>query len=97
MLGDDELELEERSIASYGLDSMIDTEMRTWLFKEFGLDFPFRKLLAQTLMFSLTIDTRVTMLFGGPLDIYFVPLCTLQPTTRLLANLPLDWVKPATA
>ncbi|KAI0157190.1 putative polyketide synthase [Hypoxylon sp. FL1284] len=51
MLGDDDLELEGRSIASYGLDSMIGTEMRTWLFKEFGLDFPFQKLLAQTLTF----------------------------------------------
>ncbi|XXH00688.1 hypothetical protein Hte_007038 [Hypoxylon texense] len=52
MLGDDDLELEGRSIASYGLDSMIGTEMRTWLFKEFGLDFPFQKLLAQTLTFT---------------------------------------------
>lgn len=43
MLREDELELEERSIASYGLDSMIGTEMRTWLFKEFGLDFSISK------------------------------------------------------
>lgn len=39
-LGDDDLELEGRSIASYGLDSMVGAEMRTWLFKEFGLDLP---------------------------------------------------------
>ncbi|GAW27057.1 putative polyketide [Rosellinia necatrix] len=40
------------SIASYGLDSMIGAELRTWLFKEFGLDYPFQKLLASTLTFE---------------------------------------------
>ncbi|KAK2772279.1 polyketide synthase [Colletotrichum kahawae] len=49
MLRVDDIELDERSIASYGLDSMIGAEMRTWLFKEFALDFPFQKLLAPTL------------------------------------------------
>ncbi|KAI0864757.1 hypothetical protein F4860DRAFT_528465 [Xylaria cubensis] len=39
------------SVASYGLDSMIGAEFRTWLFKEFGLDYPFQKLLASTLTF----------------------------------------------
>ncbi|KAI0838541.1 ketoacyl-synt-domain-containing protein [Hypoxylon sp. FL0890] len=47
----EDFELEGRSIASYGLDSMIGAEMRTWLFREFGLDFPFQKLLAPTLSF----------------------------------------------
>ena len=37
---------------SYGLDSMIGAEMRTWIFKEFGLDYPFQKLLAPTLTFK---------------------------------------------
>ncbi|KAI0108803.1 ketoacyl-synt-domain-containing protein [Hypoxylon sp. NC0597] len=45
----EDFELEGRSISSYGLDSMIGAEMRTWLFREFGLDFPFQKLLAPTL------------------------------------------------
>ncbi|KAI1117711.1 hypothetical protein F5Y14DRAFT_464761 [Nemania sp. NC0429] len=40
------------SIASYGLDSMIGAELRTWLFKEFGLDYPFQKLLASSLTFQ---------------------------------------------
>jgi KR domain len=31
-------EMDGASLASYGLDSMIGAEMRTWLFKEFGLD-----------------------------------------------------------
>lgn len=44
------------SIASYGLDSMIGAEMRTWLFKEFGLDYPFQKLLASTLTFEKLAD-----------------------------------------
>lgn len=30
---------------------MIGVEMRTWIFKEFGLDYPFQKLLAPTLTF----------------------------------------------
>ncbi|RYO91715.1 hypothetical protein DL762_002044 [Monosporascus cannonballus] len=45
-------ELDGPSLASYGLDSMIGAEMRTWLFKEFGLDYPFQKLLAPTLTFK---------------------------------------------
>ncbi|KAI1101537.1 putative polyketide synthase [Jackrogersella minutella] len=46
-------ELDGPSLASYGLDSMIGAEMRTWLFKEFGLDYPFQKLLAPTLSFKV--------------------------------------------
>lgn len=42
-------EIRGRSVASYGLDSMIGAEMRTWIFKEFALDYPFQKLLAPTL------------------------------------------------
>ncbi|KAK2039664.1 ketoacyl-synt-domain-containing protein [Colletotrichum somersetense] len=52
MLRVEDIELEGRSIASYGLDSMIGAEMRTWLFQEFGLDYPFQKLLAPTLTFT---------------------------------------------
>jgi hypothetical protein len=51
MLPAEDFELDGSSIASYGLDSMIGAEMRTWLFKEFGLDYPFQKLLAPTLTF----------------------------------------------
>ncbi|KAI1196929.1 hypothetical protein F5X97DRAFT_199678 [Nemania serpens] len=39
------------SLGSYGLDSMVGTELRTWLFKEFGLDYSFQKLLSKTLTF----------------------------------------------
>ncbi|KAL8881908.1 MAG: hypothetical protein Q9198_000994 [Flavoplaca austrocitrina] len=38
-----------RSVASYGLDSMIGTEFRNWLFKEFGSDIPYQRLLAPNL------------------------------------------------
>ena len=47
----DDFELDGPSLASYGLDSMIGAEMRTWIFKEFGLDYPFQQLLAPTLTF----------------------------------------------
>lgn len=52
MIPVDDFELDGPSLASYGLDSMIGSEMRTWLFKEFGLDYPFQKLLAPTLTFQ---------------------------------------------
>ncbi|KAK8124395.1 polyketide synthase [Apiospora kogelbergensis] len=52
MIPVDGIELDGPSIASYGLDSMIGAEMRTWLFKEFGLDYPFQQLLAPTLSFT---------------------------------------------
>ena len=45
-------EMEGDSIASYGLDSMIGAELRTWLFKEFGLDMPFQQLLSANLTFK---------------------------------------------
>ncbi|KAF2710675.1 putative polyketide synthase [Pleomassaria siparia CBS 279.74] len=51
MIPVEDFDLDGPSIASYGLDSMIGAEMRTWLYKEFGLDFPFQKLLAPTLSF----------------------------------------------
>lgn len=49
MIPEDDFDLVDRSIASYGLDSMIGAELRTWLFKEFKLDYPFQKLLSPTL------------------------------------------------
>ncbi|TGJ83710.1 hypothetical protein E0Z10_g5040 [Xylaria hypoxylon] len=53
MIPFDNFELDSlASIASYGLDSMIGAELRTWLFKEFGLDYPFQLLLASTLTFE---------------------------------------------
>lgn len=52
MIPVEDFEVDGPSLASYGLDSMIGAEMRTWLFKEFGLDYPFQKLLAATLTFK---------------------------------------------
>lgn len=51
MIPADDFELDGPSLGSYGLDSMVGAEMRSWLFKEFGLDYPFQKLLARTLTF----------------------------------------------
>ncbi|RWA05468.1 hypothetical protein EKO27_g9639 [Xylaria grammica] len=47
-----DFEVDGPSLGSYGLDSMVGTEMRSWLFKEFGLDYSFQKLLSKTLTFS---------------------------------------------
>jgi len=40
---------EERSVASYGIDSMIGAELRNWIFKEFAIDIPFNQLLGPSL------------------------------------------------
>ncbi|KAL2831374.1 KR domain-containing protein [Aspergillus cavernicola] len=40
------------SIASYGIDSMIGSELRNWIFKEYRIDIPFQQLLAETLTIS---------------------------------------------
>ena len=56
------------SIASYGLDSMIGAELRTWLFQEFSLDLPFQTLLAPTLTFkglSVAITQDMNLLQYG--------------------------------
>ncbi|KAL8716996.1 MAG: hypothetical protein Q9225_005722 [Loekoesia sp. 1 TL-2023] len=50
-----------RSVASYGLDSMIGTEFRNWLFREFGADVPYQRLLAP----SLTIEGLAGVLYEG--------------------------------
>lgn len=43
------IEAEVGSVASYGLDSMIGTELRNWLFREFAVDVPFQQLLGAKL------------------------------------------------
>ncbi|KAI8625677.1 ketoacyl-synt-domain-containing protein [Xylariaceae sp. FL1651] len=52
MIPAEDFELEGPSLGSYGLDSMVGAEMRSWLFKEFGLDYSFQKLLSRTLTFK---------------------------------------------
>ncbi|RYC58310.1 hypothetical protein CHU98_g7900 [Xylaria longipes] len=52
MIPVDDFEVEGPSLGSYGLDSMVGIEMRSWLFKEFGLDYSFQKLLSKTLSFG---------------------------------------------
>ncbi|KAI8933449.1 hypothetical protein NX059_010063 [Plenodomus lindquistii] len=45
MLEPDVFEPEVLPIVDYGLDSMIGAELRSWIFKEYGLDIPFQQLL----------------------------------------------------
>ena len=53
MIPFDNFELDgQASIASYGLDSMIGAELRTWLFKEFGLVLLIRRPPRSTLTFK---------------------------------------------
>ena len=53
----EDFEFRGKSIAAYGLDSMIGAELRNWLFKEFGLDIGFQMLLAPTLTFEALSKT----------------------------------------
>ncbi|EEP76516.1 predicted protein [Uncinocarpus reesii 1704] len=55
-----EIEPNTKSIAAYGLDSMIGVELRNWIFKEFELDIAFQKLLAP----SLTIKKFAAQVCG---------------------------------
>ncbi|KAK0644424.1 lovastatin nonaketide synthase [Cercophora newfieldiana] len=49
MLDPADVRVDEGSIASYGIDSMIGAELRTWIFKEFAVDVPFQQLLGASL------------------------------------------------
>ena len=48
-----------QSISGYGLDSMIGTEFRNWLFREFGVTVPYQRLLAP----GLTVKRLAEELF----------------------------------
>ncbi|KAI0132735.1 KR domain-containing protein [Xylariales sp. AK1849] len=49
LLDDDAFELDVKSIAAYGIDSMIGAELRKWIYKEYKMDVPFQQLLGPTL------------------------------------------------
>ena len=52
MIDEDQFDLDTKSIADYGLDSMIGADFRNSVFKELGMDMPFQQLLAPTLTIS---------------------------------------------
>ncbi|GAB1213228.1 hypothetical protein ATERTT37_002377 [Aspergillus terreus] len=52
MLSPGDFEEDGRSVASYGIDSMVGAELRNWIFKELGLDISFQQLLGPTLTIS---------------------------------------------
>jgi len=63
----EDFEMDGPSLGSYGLDSMVGAEMRVWLFKEFGLDYSFQKLLARTTTFralAIVVATKLGVLEG---------------------------------
>lgn len=50
LLAEDEFEeVDTRSIASYGVDSMVGAELRNWIFTEYRMDVPFQQILGPTL------------------------------------------------
>lgn len=52
MLDETVVDTTQRSIGSYGLDSMIGAEFRNWIFRHFRADVPFQQLLAGSLTTS---------------------------------------------
>lgn len=61
----EDFDFDGKSIAAYGLDSMIGAELRNWLFKEFRRDMGFQTLLAPTLTFkalSMTVGETLGIL-----------------------------------
>jgi hypothetical protein len=59
----DVFEGDGRSIANYGIDSMIGAELRNWIFKEFAMDIPFQQLLGPTLT-TIELGHRVCIKHG---------------------------------
>ncbi|KAH8698986.1 putative polyketide synthase [Talaromyces proteolyticus] len=45
----DDFEPDTKAIGDYGLDSMIGSTLRNWIFKEYELDIPFQQLVAPSL------------------------------------------------
>ncbi|KAI2041594.1 hypothetical protein LOZ39_001456 [Ophidiomyces ophidiicola] len=58
MLPRENFSITGNSISSYGVDSMIGVELRTWLFKELGLEVGFQSLLGPKMDFK-TLATMV--------------------------------------
>ncbi|KAI1387727.1 KR domain-containing protein [Hypoxylon trugodes] len=52
LLEEDAFEIDVKSIATYGIDSMVGAELRKWIFKEYSMDIPFQQLLGPTMTIS---------------------------------------------
>ena len=63
MLDAEQIDIESRSIADHGIDSMIGAELRNWIFKEFAIDVPFQQLLAPTLTIA-KLSTQICESMG---------------------------------
>lgn len=55
-----------RPIASYGMDSMIASELRTWLFKRYKVDIPFLDLLGETVTLYSMSEAVLEKVVGKP-------------------------------
>ncbi|KAI0529971.1 putative polyketide synthase [Xylaria digitata] len=48
MMSPEDFDPDNKSISSYGIDSMVGAELRSWIFKEYRLDIVFQQLLGST-------------------------------------------------
>ena len=56
MLAPENSEEDEKMVASYGIDSVIGAELRTWIFKDLAIDVPFQQLLGPSLTVTKFAD-----------------------------------------
>ncbi|KAJ5788020.1 hypothetical protein N7457_003010 [Penicillium paradoxum] len=61
----EEFELEGRSVGSYGLDSMVGTDLRNWLFNQFGLQMSFQTLLGAKMSVTALATAILQQLTSG--------------------------------
>ncbi|KAJ5817291.1 hypothetical protein N7447_009524 [Penicillium robsamsonii] len=71
----EEFELEGRSVGSYGLDSMVGTDLRNWLFNQFGLQMSFQTLLGAKMSVTALATAILQQLM-------------LEDTTRPVSEVP---------
>ncbi|KLU92414.1 hypothetical protein MAPG_11360 [Magnaporthiopsis poae ATCC 64411] len=61
----EEFEMDNRSVGSYGLDSMVGAELRNWLFNQFGLQMSFQQLLGAKMSVRVLAQTITEHLAGA--------------------------------
>ncbi|KAL8284313.1 hypothetical protein RB600_008942 [Gaeumannomyces tritici] len=57
MVPQEEFEMDNRSVGSYGLDSMVGAELRNWLFNQFALQMSFQQLLGAKMSVRVLAQT----------------------------------------
>ncbi|KAK8061768.1 polyketide synthase [Apiospora phragmitis] len=90
MLEEDQVQMTQSSIASHGLDSMIGTEFRNWIFREFKVDVPFQQLLAGSLTEAAALVEKT--FDGGVVDVLVNNAGYLEPWAKIAESDTAQWL-----